>query len=118
MSSNIMNETTKNLIQALKEFKPEQPKPVVIKLTYDPLTNIVDGFTFEETDKPWIEISRQQYDEGIHFKKLKVVNGKLEEISRIRLRKLPLIKGNKWFTDKDNMLIIGKDNGWDERKDY
>ena len=58
MSSEDMNETTKNFIKAMEEFKPVEPAPIVIKLTYDAITNIVDGFTFEDTNKPWVEITR------------------------------------------------------------
>jgi hypothetical protein len=112
-----MNETTKNLLQALAEYKAPVSKPIVIKLTYDPDTNIVDGWTFEDTDKPWIEITREQYNQNIQHKKLKVVNGKLEEIPRIRLKKLPLVEGTTWYTTKGNMLIIGNERGWDERRD-
>lgn len=112
-----MNETTKNFLQAIKEHKFIPAAPIVIKLTYDPITKIVDGFTFEDTDKPWIEISREQYNAGIQYKQLKVVNGKLEEISRIRIKKLPLVEGTRWYTTKENMLIIGNERGWDERRD-
>ncbi len=112
-----MNETTKNFLQALADYIPLTPKSIVIKLTYDPNTNIVDGFTFEDTDKPWIEITREQYNAGIQYKQLKVINGKLEEIPRIRLKKLPLVEGTRWYTTKSNMLIIGNERGWDERRD-
>jgi hypothetical protein len=112
-----MNETTKNLLQALADYKPPKTKPIVIKLTYDLVTGIVNGLTFEDTDKPWIEISREQYDAGIQYKQLKVVNGKLEEIPRIRLKRLPLVEGTRWYTTKSNMLIMGNERGWDERRD-
>lgn len=112
-----MNETTKNFLQAIKEFDPGKPKPTVIKLTYDPVTNIVDGVTFEETDKPWIEITREQYNAGFQYKRLKVVDDKFEEIPKINVIKLPLVPGNTWFTSKENMLIMGNERGWDERRD-
>lgn len=114
-SSNNLNETTKNLLIALSEYKEEQPVPVVIKLTYNKETGLVDGFTMEDTDKPWIEITREQYDSGIIAKKLRVVNGKLEEVTRDNSIKLPLVKGNRWRTTESNMLIIGKERGWNER---
>ncbi len=112
-----MNETTKNFLQAIQEFKITPAKAVVIKLTYELDTCIVDGFTFEDTDKPWIEITREQYNAGIQYRQLKVVDGKLIEIPRIRIKKLPLIEGNRWYTTKENMLIIGIERGWDERRD-
>ncbi len=115
MSLDNLNETTKNLLIALSEYKPPICKPIIIKLTYNKDTGIVDGFTMEETDKPWIEISREQYNAGFQCKKLKVVNGKLEEIKRSTFKELPLVEGNRWFTTKENMLIIGNERGWDER---
>jgi hypothetical protein len=77
-----MNETTMNLLKAIQEYKEPEVTPIVIKLIYDPETTLVTGFTFEDTDKPWVEITREQYDSGLPFKKLKVVNGKIEEITR------------------------------------
>ena len=116
MSLENLNETTKNLLQALNEFKPAPVKPVDIKLLYDEKTGMVYSFTGGETDKPYVSITVEQYKANYHLKNLRVVNGKLEEVSRIRLKQLPLVEGNKWFTHKDNMLVIGKDNGWDERR--
>lgn len=112
---NNLNETTKNLLIALTNYKMENPKPVIIKLTYNADTGLVDGFTMEETDKPFVEVSREQYDTGIQYKRLKVVDGKLVEITKITFIKLPLIEGNRWFTSKNNMLIIGNERGWSER---
>jgi hypothetical protein len=116
MSSDNLNETTKNFLKAISEYKLEPVKPIVIKLTYDPITNIVNGCTYDDTDEPWIEITREQYELGIHYKKLKVVNGKLEEIPRIKIKQLALVEGSRWFTTKENMLIIGDERGWDERR--
>lgn len=114
-SSSNLNETTKNLLTVLNEYKEKQPVPVVIKLTYNPHTMLVDGFTMEDTDKPWIEITREQYEAGFETKKLRVVNGKLEEITKDNLKKLPLVEGKRWKTSASNMLIIGNERGWDER---
>lgn len=113
-----MNETTRNLIQAIREYKEEPVKPVVLKLTYDKETGIAGDIITEDTDLPWIEITKEQYAAGMQYKKLRVVNGKIEEIKKNRLRNLPLIEGNKWFTSRVNMLIVGNERGWDERKDY
>jgi hypothetical protein len=76
-----------NLIKALKEYKPIELNPVVFKLTYNPDTFIVTGATCEDTNEPWIEITREQYDSGIQFKKLKIVNGKIQEITKENLKK-------------------------------
>lgn len=116
MSLDNLNETTKNLLIALNEHVEKQPAPVIIKLIYDDVTGIVNGFTMEETDKPWIEITREQYNAGFQYKRLKVVNGKLEEIKRTTTKELQLVEGNRWFTTKENMLIIGNERGWDERR--
>lgn len=116
MSSNNLNETTKNFLQSLKDFKEEQEyTPIIIKLTYNEETGIVDGYTMEDTEKPWIEITREQYNLGIQYKRLKVVDGKLVEILKVTTKKLPLVQGDRWYTTKENMLIIGKERGWDER---
>jgi hypothetical protein len=82
-----MNETTLNLLKALEEYTPPEVKPIVIKLMYDPETHVVLGATFEDTDKPWIEITKEQYDSGLPFRRLKVVNGKIEEITHETVKK-------------------------------
>ena len=110
-----MNETTKNLLKALAEYVPPIPKKIVIKLLYDEITGDVYSFTFEDTDKPFIEISREQYNANLHLKKLKVIDGKLVEIKKDHSFKLPLVNGTTWFTTSENMLIIGKEKGWDAR---
>lgn len=113
-----MNETTRNLIQAIREYKSPPVNPTILKLTYDKETGIAGGIITEDTDLPWVEMTKEQYLSGMQYKKLRVVNGKIEEIKKIRLRKLPLVEGKKWFTSRVNMLIIGNERGWDERKDY
>lgn len=109
-----MNETTKNFLLALSEYTPPISKPVVIKLVYNADTGIVENIEFGNTDKPYVEISREQYEAGIHFQQWRVVNGKLESIPRVRTKKLALVNGNTWYTT-NNMLIIGNERGWDER---
>lgn len=112
-----LNDTTKNLIKALEEFVPVNPKPIVYKLTYDKETGIVNGCTIDENvDLPWVEISKEQYLSGMPYRRLRVVNGKIEEIKQDSIKQLSLVEGNRWYTNKSNMLIIGNDNGWDERK--
>lgn len=110
-----MNETTANLIQALEEFNPNPPQKIVIKLTYDPTTSYVTGCTFEDTTEPYVEITHEQWKNGFHYQQLKIVNGKPVVRERIRKQHLQLVPGNKWYTDKDNMLIMGKERGWSER---
>lgn len=114
-SSDNLNETMRNLLTALDDYNPEETIPVVIKLTYDKVTGIVDGFTMEDTDKPWVEISKDQYNAGIQYRRLKVVDGQLVDNPKITTKELPLVEGKRWFTKKDNMLIIGNERGWDER---
>jgi hypothetical protein len=104
----------RNLLIAISEYVPLETKPIIIKLTYDANTGLVDGLEFYDTDKPYIEISREQYEANLHFKRLRVVDGKLEEIPRIRLTKLALVTGDTWYTT-NNMLIIGNERGWNER---
>ena len=118
MSSENMNETTANFIEAIRNYKPIEIKPVILKMIYDAETGIVEGVTGEDTDKPWIEITREQYDSNFYKKNLKVVNGKIEEIVRCTYQKPSLVKGERWKTHKSNMLIIGNDKGWDERSNY
>ena len=113
-SSDNMNETMRNLLIAISEYVPSETKPIIIKLTYDANTGLVDGLEFYDTDKPYIEISREQYEAGIHIGQLQVVNGKLERVARIRLKKLTLVSGNTWYTT-NNMLIMGNERGWNER---
>lgn len=115
MSLNNLNETTKNLLKAFEDYSPPETSKIIIKLTYDKSTGIIDGHTFEDTNKPWIEITREQYDKGVHLKRLRVVDGKLEEIQYTNVKKTMLVEGNRWFTTKENMLIIGNERGWDER---
>lgn len=110
-----MNETTKNLLIALRDYKPPECKPVIIKLIYDAETGIVENIEFGDTDKPYVEITREQYEAGLHYRHSRVVNGKLEPIPRIRLKQLALVEGSTWYTN-DNMLIIGNKRGWDERR--
>lgn len=83
----IMNETTLNLIKALEEYKPLEAKPEVIKLIYDPETLMVTAFTFDETDQPWVQITREQYNAGLQFKRLKIVDGKIVEIKPELIKK-------------------------------
>ena len=113
LSTDLNNTTFQNLIEALSNQKNVEPVPIVIKLTYDPDTLYVNGITFEDTDLPWIEITRQQFNEGIQFKRLRVENNKLVEVvKQTAVRTRRLVPGNTWKTTKGNMLLIGEDDGW------
>ncbi len=115
-SSEPMNETTKNFLQAIREYKepPPPPKPI-IKLTYDPDTKYVTGYTFEDTTEPYVEITYEQWKSGFYYQSLQVVDGKPVRIERNRKAQLALVPGSRWFTDQSNMLIMGKDKGWQRR---
>ena len=114
-SSEPMNETTENFIKALSELSLAPIESIIIKLTYDPITQYVTGCTFEETDQPFVEITREQWNSGLHYQTLRVINGKPVAVERNRKRELALVPGNQWHTDRSNMLVIGTDKGWDER---
>lgn len=108
-----------NLQKVLEEFQknPLPPdKPIVYKLTYDPETMIVNGFTTYETDQPYIEITKEQSESGLFGRALRVVGNTFEEVNNLELKKLPLVEGDKWHTTESNMLIQGTEKGWDERK--
>lgn len=114
-SSEPMNETTANLIKVLSEYVEPEPAKVVIKLTYDPVTSIVTGWTFEDTTEPFVEITHEQWKNNFHCQPLKIVDGRPVVRERHRKVELRLVPGSKWTTDKSNMLIMGKDRGWDKR---
>lgn len=112
-----MNETTLNFLRAISEFTPDTAPLITIKLTYDPDTLYVTGCTFNETDQPFVEITREQWNNGFHYQRLKIVNGRPTAVERVRKRQLALVPGNRWHTEASNMLIIGNGKGWDERTD-
>lgn len=114
-SSNTMNETTANLIKAINELVVTPAPKIAFKLTYDPETNYVTGCTCDNTALPFIEITREQWEQGLHYKKLQVIDGKIAEVTKHYVTTLRLMAGNRWFTDSSNMLIMGKDRGWDGR---
>lgn len=111
-SSDDLNETTKNLIEALNSVK-EETTHFVIKLTYEASTGRVTGCTFDDTSEPWIEITRQQYNSNIHLVPGVVVEGKWSPITKGRRIGKRLKPGNTWHTVAGNMLIVGNDDGWD-----
>ena len=51
-------------VKGMKMFldsQPKEEKPVVYKLVYDPETFLVTERTIDETNKPYIEITREQF---------------------------------------------------------
>ena len=108
-------------VKGMKMFldsQPKEEKPVVYKLVYDPETFLVTERTIDETNKPYIEITREQFISTMNnFNSLRIVGNKYEEvIPEEPSSVLPLAEGDKWKTSNDNMLIMGNDKGWDERK--
>jgi len=110
-----LNDTTKNLLIALEALEQPEPKKLVRKVLYDPETGLTNGFTFDDTNQPFVEITKEQYDQKVHIHTWKVVDGKLTPIVKARRQVLQLVPGNRWHTVAGNMLIIGEDDGWDKR---
>lgn len=100
------------------ESQPKEEKPIVYKLVYDPETFLVTERTIDETDKPYIPITLDQFlATESNFRSLRIVGDKYEVVvSEQPEPKLPLTEGDKWKTAESNMLIQGTDRGWDERK--
>lgn len=107
-------QTTRNFELALEALQPVESKPIVRKLTYDPVTGITQTLTFEDTNLPYVVITKEQYDKKIHLQRWKVVDGELTPIVKAPPRLLQLVPGNRWHTVAGNMLIIGDDDGWDK----
>lgn len=75
---------------------------------------ITNGFTFEDTDLPWVEITKEQYDNKVHLQRWKVVDGQLTQIVKFARKFLRLVPGTTFYTVAGNMLIVGNDDGWDK----
>jgi hypothetical protein len=117
-----MNKTTENLWKALENYIPPVNKTLVWKLIYDPETGKPISVTTDETDQPYIEISRNEADTYPHQDpRVSVVDGKivrrvkklsLQEIPN-RLQVFPNDKGNI-ATDTYNMLLLNSsgNNRW------
>ena len=107
-------------VKGMKMFLDSQPKekPIVYKLVYDPETFLVTERTIDETDKPYIPITLDEFlATKLNFRSLRIVGDKYEEVIPEKPdSKLPLAQGEKWKTTESNMLIPGNDRGWDERK--
>jgi len=117
-----MNKTTENLWKALENYTPPEIKPMVWKLIYNPVTGKPITVTSDETEHPYIEISRNEVDTYPHQDpRVSVVDGKLvrrvkklnlQEIPN-RLQVFPANNGNI-ATDAYNMLLINSNgnNRW------
>lgn len=114
-SSNDSNDNIATLEAALEALEHTAPKVLVRKVLYDPETGLTNGFTFDDTNQPYVEITKEQYDQKVHIHTWKVVDGKLTPIVKARRQTLQLVPGNKWHTVAGNMLIVGDDDGWDKR---
>lgn len=109
-----MNKTTENFLIAINNYSEPEVKPTVYKLMYDINTGKPLGVTTDNTDLPWIEISREfadtqpQLDPRVIVKDGTVVIQTkslvtVDEPGRILVVKDP--NGNI-ATDDYNMLII------------
>ena len=112
----ILNDTTKNLIKALEEYKPLPSIVYIFKAVYND-TGKVTELTYADTDKQHIIISKEEYEKFPFIDRLYVIDGKLiEKQKSYYVNRLALIEGNRWYTSKSNMLIMGNERGWDERR--
>lgn len=111
-----MNDTTKNLIKAIQEYKPLKAVEYVYKAIYDD-SGKVTKLTYEETNEQHIIITKEEFEKYPLFNRLYIINGKLvEKEKNYYINKLNLADGERWFTSKSNMLIMGNEKGWDERR--
>lgn len=114
-SDDDLNETTKNLIEALKNYNPPETPKFEYKAVYDPSTMLVTEIALGETDKPYIVITKEEYQLSF-IQKFKVEDGKLVVIKKPPPHVLQLVPGSTWHTTEGNMLVIGNHDGWDARK--
>jgi len=117
-----MNKTTENLWKALENYNPPDVKKVSWKLIYDTKTGKPLSVTTDETDQPYIEISRTEADTYPHQDpRVSIVDGKLvRRVKKLksyerpnRLQVFPSANGNI-ASDPYNMLIINNsgNNRW------
>lgn len=117
-----MNKTTENFWEALENYTPPVIKTLVWKLIYDPETGKPITVTSDETEHPYIEISRSEVDTYPHQDpRVRVVNGKLvRKIKKLNLQEIPnklhvfLDDNGNIATDTYNMLLINSNgnNRW------
>jgi hypothetical protein len=117
-----MNETTENLWRALENYTPPETKPTVWKLVYDLATGKPLNVTIEETDQPYIEITRDEANTYPHQDpRVSIVDGKIvRTVKKLQSQEIPNIlqivsnKDGDIATDSYNMLIINNSgkNRW------
>lgn len=117
-----MNETTKNLWRALENYTPPETKPLVWRLVYDPVTGKPLNVITDETNRPYIEITRAEADTYPHQDpRVSVVDGKIvRNIKRLQSQEIPYRlqivsdENGDVATDDYNMLIINSNgkNRW------
>jgi hypothetical protein len=117
-----MNETTENFLTAIKNYTPPQVNAVVYKLVYNADTGKPVCVTIEDTDRPWVAISREFADTKPQLDpRVIIVDGKVviqtKKIKAVeepgRLLVIKDCNGNI-ATDDYSMLIINSDgnNRW------
>ena len=106
--------TTENLKKALESYVPPKLPERTIRMLYNPENGVVLGTTFEETDSPHIVITEEEYSKSICQPRMRIVDGKITVYSREEAPALFLKEGEQWQTTEDNMLIMGKDKGWND----
>lgn len=119
-----MNETTKNFLQALREYSPPETKPVIWKLIYDPESGKpIDLSAADQVNGVWIEIDRElaskspQFDPRLRVQDDKIIYINLESNKQqtdIAVPKvLKLCTDGNYTTDTYNMLIVSNQgNNW------
>jgi hypothetical protein len=117
-----MNKTTENFLTAIKNYTPPQVEQTVYKLVYNIDTGKPICVTTDNTDLPWVEISREfadsqpQLDPRVTVVENKIViqTKKIKEIEEPgRLLVVKDCNGNI-ATDDYSMLIINSEgnNRW------
>jgi hypothetical protein len=115
----IMNKTTENLWEALRNYVPPVTPPVIFRLFYNietgkPLDLTTEDREFDSTTVNWIEISRSEADTYPHQDpSVSVINGKLiRKITAVHTEEQPnrltvtLDCNGDVATDDYSMLII------------
>jgi len=119
------NETTKNLLKALREYVPPEPKPTIWKLVYNPLTEKPTELTAGDVDEgsAWIEISAMEAEQlPQHDPRVRIQNGRIVRISLPGDHRAPTSPGlgvyehesGEYSTSDYNMLILdpGSQRRW------
>jgi len=111
-----MNKTTENFFKALERYTPPVTEPVIWKLCYDNDTGIVTELTTEDTEYPYIEISREEADTNPQLNPYaRVINRELIYLDKKRISvdhvynlKVYADPDGNVVTDEYNMLLLNK----------